>query len=144
MSMPRREGVSLNGLSSSENIWLPCDDLYWAWFREGLFTLFILWSLVPIILFMITSRLILVRHSLLNSFGNPLFDVRLREALADFGPEPEFVSHNTVKGLSGGQKKNQKRLSHGVVLTSYVLMNLPVSFSLFPVWYSYSITFLLT
>ena len=46
-----------------------------------------------------------MRHSLLNSFGNPLFDVRLREALADFGPEPEFVSHNTVKGLSGGQKK---------------------------------------
>lgn len=24
--------------------------------------------------------------------------------MADFGLEPEFVSHNTMRGLSGGQK----------------------------------------
>ncbi|KAH9961146.1 P-loop containing nucleoside triphosphate hydrolase protein [Lactifluus volemus] len=63
--------VSFKGLSSSENIWLPRDDLVKRGFEKK-----------------VLERLGLLR---------PLH-------FADFGLEPEFVSHNTMRGLSGGQK----------------------------------------
>lgn len=34
----------------------------------------------------------------------PLVRREIEKHFADFGLEPEFVSHNTMRGLSGGQK----------------------------------------
>lgn len=96
--------VSFKGLSSSENIWLPRDDLVKRGFEKVGYS-----------------------HSYPNRFANYSFclqkvlEVDTREAqrlgllrplvrreiekhFADFGLEPEFVSHNTMRGLSGGQK----------------------------------------
>jgi elongation factor 3 len=62
--------VSFKGLSSSENIWLPRDELVKRGFEK-------------------------VCISVLSY---------IEKHFAGFGLEPEFVSHNTMRGLSGGQK----------------------------------------
>jgi elongation factor 3 len=36
--------------------------------------------------------------------NRPLVRREIEKHMADFGLEPEFVSHNTMRGLSGGQK----------------------------------------
>jgi elongation factor 3 len=94
--------VSFKGLSSSENIWLPRDELIKRGFekassnrlRYGLD----IYSSQQKVLEVDTreaQRLGLLR---------PLVRREIEKHFADFGLEPEFVSHNTMRGLSGGQK----------------------------------------
>jgi elongation factor 3 len=77
--------VSFKGLSSSENIWLPRDDLIKRGFEKKVVNLDTREA----------QRLGLLR---------PLVRREIEKHFADFGLDPEFVSHNTMRGLSGGQK----------------------------------------
>jgi len=77
--------VSFKNLSSSENIWLPRDDLITRGFEKKVIELDTREA----------QRLGLLR---------PLVRREVEKHFADFGLEPEFVSHNTMRGLSGGQK----------------------------------------
>ena len=76
--------VSLKGLSSSENIWLPRDDLIKRGFEKVCLLPYILRFCTDCIFFFAiirkSSRLILVRHSVSVSFA-PLFDVKLKSIL---------------------------------------------------------------
>jgi elongation factor 3 len=75
--------VSLKGLSSSENIWLPRDDLIKRGFEKVSLLPFIVWFCTDCFFFAIirkSSRLILVRHNVSVSFA-PLFDVKLKSTL---------------------------------------------------------------
>jgi hypothetical protein len=74
--------VSLKGFSSSENIWLPRDDLVKRGFEKVCLPL-VVWYLVLTLFLVIvrkSSRSILARPSVSVSFA-PLFDVRLRNTL---------------------------------------------------------------
>ncbi|KAJ3530309.1 hypothetical protein NM688_g7729 [Phlebia brevispora] len=77
--------VSFKGLSSSENIWLPRDDLIKRGFEKKVLE--------------VDSREA-QRLGLLR----PLVRREIEKHFADFGLDAEFVSHNTMRGLSGGQK----------------------------------------
>jgi len=77
--------VSFKGLSSTENIWLPRDELVQRGFEKKVVELDTREA----------QRLGLLR---------PLVRREIEKHFADFGLEAEFVSHNTMRGLSGGQK----------------------------------------
>jgi elongation factor 3 len=77
--------VSLKGLSSSENIWLPRDDLIKRGFEKKILE-------------------VDTREAQRLGLLRPLVRREIEKHFADFGLEPEFVSHNTMRGLSGGQK----------------------------------------
>ncbi|KAF7294569.1 hypothetical protein MIND_00993400 [Mycena indigotica] len=77
--------VSLKGLSSSENIWLPRDDLVKRGFEKKVLE-------------------VDTREAQRLGLLRPLVRREIEKHFADFGLEPEFVSHNTMRGLSGGQK----------------------------------------
>ncbi|PPQ67559.1 hypothetical protein CVT24_002839 [Panaeolus cyanescens] len=76
---------SLKGLSSSENIWLPRDDLVKRGFEKKVLE-------------------VDTREAQRLGLLRPLVRREIEKHFADFGLEPEFVSHNTMRGLSGGQK----------------------------------------
>jgi len=77
--------VSFKALSSSENIWLPRDDLIKRGFEKKVIE-------------------IDTREAQRLGLMRPLVRREIEKHFADFGLEPEFVSHNTMRGLSGGQK----------------------------------------
>ena len=77
--------VSLKGLSSSENIWLPRDDLVKRGFEKKVLE-------------------VDTREAQRLGLLRPLVRREIEKHFADFGLDPEFVSHNTMRGLSGGQK----------------------------------------
>jgi elongation factor 3 len=77
--------VTLKGLSSSENVWLPRDDLIKRGFEKKVLE-------------------VDTREAQRLGMLRPLVRREIEKHFADFGLEPEFVSHNTMRGLSGGQK----------------------------------------
>jgi len=77
--------VSFKGLSSSENIWMPRDDLIKRGFEKKVLE-------------------VDTREAQRLGLLRPLVRREIEKHFADFGLEPEFVSHNTMRGLSGGQK----------------------------------------
>jgi len=77
--------ISFKNMSSTENIWLPRDELIQRGFEKKVLELDTREA----------QRLGLLR---------PLVRREIEKHFADFGLEPEFVSHNTMRGLSGGQK----------------------------------------
>ncbi|KAL7409883.1 P-loop containing nucleoside triphosphate hydrolase protein [Mrakia frigida] len=77
--------VSFKGLSSSENLWLPRDELITRGFEKKVLELDTREA----------QRLGLLR---------PLVRREIEKHFEDFGLEAEFTSHNTMRGLSGGQK----------------------------------------
>lgn len=77
--------VSFKGMSSSENIWLPRDELVKRGFEKKVID-------------------IDTREAQRLGLMRPLVRREIEKHFADFGLEPEFVSHNTMRGLSGGQK----------------------------------------
>ncbi|EAU81879.1 elongation factor 3 [Coprinopsis cinerea okayama7 len=77
--------VSLKGLSSSENIWLARDELIKRGFEKKVLE-------------------VDTREAQRLGLLRPLVRREIEKHFADFGLEPEFVSHNTMRGLSGGQK----------------------------------------
>lgn len=76
---------SLKGMSSSENIWLPRDDLIKRGFEKKVIE-------------------VDTREAQRLGLLRPLVRREIEKHMADFGLEAEFVSHNTMRGLSGGQK----------------------------------------
>ncbi|KAG9056842.1 translational elongation factor EF-1 alpha [Serendipita sp. 407] len=77
--------VSFKGLSSTENVWLPRDELIKRGFEKRILE-------------------IDTREAQRLGLLRPLVRKEIEKHFADFGLEPEFVSHNTMRGLSGGQK----------------------------------------
>jgi elongation factor 3 len=77
--------VSFKAMSSSENIWLPRDDLIKRGFEKKVLE-------------------VDTREAQRLGLLRPLVRREIEKHMADFGLEPEFVSHNTMRGLSGGQK----------------------------------------
>ncbi|KAF9009535.1 P-loop containing nucleoside triphosphate hydrolase protein [Cyathus striatus] len=77
--------VSFKNLSSSENIWLPRDELVKRGFEKKVIE-------------------VDTREAQRLGLLRPLVRREIEKHMADFGLEPEFVSHNTMRGLSGGQK----------------------------------------
>ncbi|CAK5279218.1 unnamed protein product [Mycena citricolor] len=77
--------VTLKGMSSSENIWLPRDELIKRGFEKKVLE-------------------VDTREAQRLGLLRPLVRREIEKHFADFGLEPEFVSHNTMRGLSGGQK----------------------------------------
>ncbi|KZT11103.1 uncharacterized protein LAESUDRAFT_251050 [Laetiporus sulphureus 93-53] len=77
--------VSFKGLSSSENIWLPRDDLIKRGYEKKVLE-------------------VDTREAQRLGLLRPLVRREIEKHFADFGLEPEFVSHNSMRGLSGGQK----------------------------------------
>jgi elongation factor 3 len=77
--------VSFKNLSSSENIWLPRDELIKRGFEKKVIE-------------------VDTREAQRLGLLRPLVRREIEKHMADFGLEPEFVSHNTMRGLSGGQK----------------------------------------
>ncbi|GJJ12174.1 hypothetical protein Clacol_006415 [Clathrus columnatus] len=77
--------VSFKGLSSSENLWLPRDELVKRGFEKKVLE-------------------VDTREAQRLGLLRPLVRREIEKHFADFGLEPEFVSHNTMRGLSGGQK----------------------------------------
>lgn len=77
--------VSFKALSSSENIWLPRDELIKRGFEKKVLE-------------------VDTREAQRLGLLRPLVRREIEKHFADFGLEPEFVSHNSMRGLSGGQK----------------------------------------
>jgi elongation factor 3 len=77
--------VSFKGISSSENVWLPRDELIKRGFEKKVLE-------------------VDTREAQRLGLLRPLVRREIEKHFADFGLEPEFVSHNTMRGLSGGQK----------------------------------------
>jgi elongation factor 3 len=77
--------VSFKNLSSTENIWLPRDELVKRGFEKK-------------------GVEIDTREAQRLGLLRPLVRKEIEKHFADFGLEAEFVSHNTMRGLSGGQK----------------------------------------
>ncbi|KAH6919239.1 elongation factor 3 [Coprinopsis sp. MPI-PUGE-AT-0042] len=77
--------VTLKGMSSSENVWLPRDDLIKRGFEKKVLE-------------------VDTREAQRLGLLRPLVRREIEKHFADFGLDPEFVSHNTMRGLSGGQK----------------------------------------
>ena len=97
--------VSLKGLSSSENVWLPRDDLIKRGF-EKVRLLIVLYGLSYSLYLCDHQKVLEVDTREAQRLGllRPLVRREIEKHFADFGLEPEFVSHNTMRGLSGGQK----------------------------------------
>ncbi|KAF8638825.1 hypothetical protein AX17_001883 [Amanita inopinata Kibby_2008] len=77
--------ISFKGLSSSENVWLPREELIKRGFEKKVLE-------------------VDTREAQRLGLLRPLVRREIEKHFADFGLEPEFVSHNTMRGLSGGQK----------------------------------------
>ncbi|KAF6758665.1 elongation factor 3 [Ephemerocybe angulata] len=77
--------VSLKGMSSSENVWVSRDELIKRGFEKKVLE-------------------VDTREAQRLGLLRPLVRREIEKHFADFGLEPEFVSHNTMRGLSGGQK----------------------------------------
>jgi elongation factor 3 len=77
--------VNFKGLSSSENIWMPRDELIKRGFEKKVLE--------------VDSR-----EAQKAGLLRPLVRKEIEKHFADFGLDPEFVTHNTMRGLSGGQK----------------------------------------
>ncbi|KAF8748850.1 elongation factor 3 [Rhizoctonia solani] len=77
--------ISFKNMSSTENIWMPRDELIQRGFEKKVLELDTREA----------QRLGLLR---------PLVRREIEKHFADFGLESEFVTHNTMRGLSGGQK----------------------------------------
>ncbi|KAI0700543.1 P-loop containing nucleoside triphosphate hydrolase protein [Cerioporus squamosus] len=77
--------VSFKNMSSSENLWLPRDDLIKRGFEKKVLE-------------------VDTREAQRLGLLRPLVRREIEKHFADFGLEAEFVSHNSMRGLSGGQK----------------------------------------
>jgi elongation factor 3 len=77
--------VSFKGMSSTENIWMSRDELISRGFEKKIMELD-------------------TREAQRLGMMRPLVRKEIEQHFADFGLEAEFVSHNTMRGLSGGQK----------------------------------------
>ena len=77
--------VSFKALSSSENIWMPRDELIKRGFEKKVLE-------------------VDTREAQRLGLLRPLVRREIEKHFADFGLDAEFVSHNTMRGLSGGQK----------------------------------------
>ncbi|TRM59837.1 hypothetical protein BD626DRAFT_506574 [Schizophyllum amplum] len=77
--------ISFKNLSSSENIWMSRDELMKRGFEKKVLE-------------------VDTREAQRLGLLRPLVRREIEKHFADFGLEPEFVSHNTMRGLSGGQK----------------------------------------
>ncbi|KAF8432448.1 polyketide synthetase [Boletus edulis BED1] len=77
--------VSFKGLSSSENLWISRDELVKRGFEKKVLE-------------------VDTREAQRLGLLRPLVRREIEKHFADFGLEPEFVTHNTMRGLSGGQK----------------------------------------
>jgi elongation factor 3 len=77
--------VTFKGLSSSENLWLPRDELIRRGFEKKVME--------------VDSR-----EAQKAGLLRPLVRKEIESHFTDFGLEPEFTTHNTMRGLSGGQK----------------------------------------
>ncbi|KAK4052978.1 translational elongation factor EF-1 alpha [Microbotryomycetes sp. JL221] len=77
--------VTFVNMSSSENIWLPRDELITRGFEKKVME-------------------VDTREAQKAGLLRPLVRREIENHFADFGLEAEFVSHNTMRGLSGGQK----------------------------------------
>ena len=98
--------VSLKGLSSSENIWLPRDDLIKRGFEKVCICFYCMRPRTNFLFFCDHQKVLEVDTREAQRLGllRPLVRREIEKHFADFGLEPEFVSHNTMRGLSGGQK----------------------------------------
>ncbi|GAA6020114.1 hypothetical protein JCM11491_006402 [Sporobolomyces phaffii] len=76
---------TFKGLSSSENMWLPRDELIRRGFEKKVME--------------VDSR-----EAQKAGLLRPLVRKEIESHFVDFGLEPEFTTHNTMRGLSGGQK----------------------------------------
>jgi len=72
-------------MSSADNVWLPRDDLIKRGFEKKVIELD-------------------TREAQRLGMNRPLVRREIEKHFADFGLEAEFVSHNSMRGLSGGQK----------------------------------------
>lgn len=77
--------VSFKALSSSENIWMSRDELIKRGFEKKVLE-------------------IDTREAQRLGLMRPLVRKEIEKHMEDFGLEAEFVTHNTMRGLSGGQK----------------------------------------
>ncbi|TXT13426.1 hypothetical protein VHUM_00793 [Vanrija humicola] len=77
--------VSFKGLSSAENMWLSRDELISRGFEKKVIELD-------------------TREAQRLGLMRPLVRREIEKHFEDFGLESEFVSHNSMRGLSGGQK----------------------------------------
>ncbi|GJE99840.1 ABC transporter [Phanerochaete sordida] len=77
--------LSFKGLSSSENIWMSRDELIKRGFEKKVLE-------------------VDTREAQRLGLLRPLVRREIEKHFADFGLDAEFVSHNTMRGLSGGQK----------------------------------------
>lgn len=77
--------ISFKGLSSSENIWMSRDELIKRGFEKKVLE-------------------VDTREAQRLGLLRPLVRREIEKHFADFGLDAEFVSHNTMRGLSGGQK----------------------------------------
>ncbi|KAI0781440.1 P-loop containing nucleoside triphosphate hydrolase protein [Trametes elegans] len=77
--------VSFKNLSSSENIWISRDELIKRGYEKKVLE-------------------VDTREAQRLGLLRPLVRREIEKHFADFGLEAEFVSHNTMRGLSGGQK----------------------------------------
>jgi elongation factor 3 len=77
--------VSFKALSSSENIWMSRDELIKRGFEKKVLE-------------------VDTREAQRLGLLRPLVRKEVEKHMADFGLEAEFVTHNTMRGLSGGQK----------------------------------------
>ncbi|EPQ58683.1 hypothetical protein GLOTRDRAFT_115007 [Gloeophyllum trabeum ATCC 11539] len=77
--------VSFKNMSSTENIWMSRDELIKRGFEKKVIE-------------------VDTREAQRLGLLRPLVRREIEKHFADFGLEPEFVSHNSMRGLSGGQK----------------------------------------
>ena len=77
--------ISFKGLSSAENIWMSRDELVSRGFEKKVMELD-------------------TREAQRLGLMRPLVRREIEKHFEDFGLESEFVSHNSMRGLSGGQK----------------------------------------
>lgn len=77
--------ISFKGMSSADNQWMPRDELVKRGFEKKVIE-------------------VDTREAQRLGMLRPLVRKEIEKHFADFGLEPEFVSHNTMRGLSGGQK----------------------------------------
>lgn len=77
--------VSFKAMSSSENVWMSRDELIKRGFEKKVLE-------------------IDTREAQRLGLMRPLVRKEIESHMADFGLEAEFVTHNTMRGLSGGQK----------------------------------------
>jgi elongation factor 3 len=77
--------VSFKAMSSSENIWMSRDELISRGFEKKVLE-------------------VDTREAQRLGLLRPLVRKEIEKHMADFGLEAEFVTHNSMRGLSGGQK----------------------------------------